>query len=62
MLLDINECSEIPDTCTNGVCHNLDGSYKCTCNSGYKLTQEGSCEGFVLIFIEQKQINFYFLK
>uniref|UniRef100_G1KAM9 Fibrillin-2 n=1 Tax=Anolis carolinensis TaxID=28377 RepID=G1KAM9_ANOCA len=33
---DINECALDPDICSNGVCENLRGSYRCKCNSGYE--------------------------
>ncbi|XP_061481297.1 fibrillin-2 [Rhineura floridana] len=33
---DINECALDPDICSNGVCENLRGNYRCNCNSGYE--------------------------
>ncbi|XP_066038029.1 fibrillin-2 isoform X1 [Chamaea fasciata] len=33
---DINECALDPDICSNGICENLRGSYRCNCNSGYE--------------------------
>uniref|UniRef100_A0A8C9CX13 Fibrillin 3 n=1 Tax=Panthera leo TaxID=9689 RepID=A0A8C9CX13_PANLE len=33
---DINECALDPDVCTNGMCENLRGSYRCVCNLGYE--------------------------
>ena len=35
LILDINECLN-NETCTNADCTNSDGSFTCTCNSGYK--------------------------
>ena len=40
---DINECSEGTDNCDQR-CTNTDGSYTCSCNSGYTLAEDGrSC-------------------
>ncbi|KAJ7410447.1 fibrillin 2 [Pitangus sulphuratus] len=38
---DINECALDPDICTNGICKNLHGSYRCNCNSGYEPDPSG---------------------
>ncbi|NXL38984.1 FBN2 protein, partial [Glaucidium brasilianum] len=38
---DINECALDPDICTNGICENLRGSYRCNCNSGYEPDSSG---------------------
>uniref|UniRef100_A0A8C8BT09 Fibrillin-2 n=1 Tax=Otus sunia TaxID=257818 RepID=A0A8C8BT09_9STRI len=38
---DINECALDPDICTNGICENLRGSYRCNCNSGYEPNSSG---------------------
>ncbi|XP_032070485.1 fibrillin-2 [Thamnophis elegans] len=38
---DINECALDPDICSNGVCENLRGSYRCNCNSGYESDVSG---------------------
>lgn len=32
---DIDECSEIPAICTNGVCINQIGSFRCECPIGF---------------------------
>jgi hypothetical protein len=37
---DINECSEGIDQCAQN-CHNTDGSYTCSCNTGYSLDSNG---------------------
>ena len=44
-LQDINECEENPSSCdVNANCTNTDGSYDCTCKTGY--TGDGkSCSG-----------------
>ena len=33
---DINECETMPDLCTHGLCINTLGSFRCSCNRGYK--------------------------
>ena len=44
-VLDINECLEDTDGCSQ-LCSNTDGSYTCSCNSGYRLNVDGrSCNG-----------------
>jgi hypothetical protein len=41
---DIDECSEDPNICLNGVCQNNEGSYECLCHNGYYLSQHNkSC-------------------
>ena len=37
---DDNEC-EKSGMCANGMCKNMDGSYKCICNPGYVLSPTG---------------------
>ncbi|KAM9317035.1 latent-transforming growth factor beta-binding protein 1 [Gastrophryne carolinensis] len=37
---DINECQEDTLLCANGDCLNLEGSYKCTCRTGYESTSD----------------------
>uniref|UniRef100_A0A2K6DVG1 Fibrillin 3 n=1 Tax=Macaca nemestrina TaxID=9545 RepID=A0A2K6DVG1_MACNE len=34
---DVNECAENPGVCTNGICVNTDGSFRCECPLGYSL-------------------------
>jgi hypothetical protein len=36
-IVDINECSDVPGICSNGICTNLEGRFRCTCNPGYRL-------------------------
>uniref|UniRef100_A0A673VN86 Fibrillin 3 n=1 Tax=Suricata suricatta TaxID=37032 RepID=A0A673VN86_SURSU len=38
---DINECALDPDICTNGMCENLRGGYRCVCNLGYEAGTTG---------------------
>ncbi|KAK4816339.1 hypothetical protein QYF61_015653 [Mycteria americana] len=38
---NINECALDPDICSNGICENLRGSYRCNCNSGYEPDPSG---------------------
>ena len=46
MFTDIDECSETPDLCEHGQCHNTQGSYECRCDRGYEHTaDQKSCEG-----------------
>ena len=43
--LDINECRD-RSLCRYGACENTDGSFRCVCPSGYKLSlDQRSCEG-----------------
>uniref|UniRef100_A0A8C9L834 Fibrillin-2 n=1 Tax=Pavo cristatus TaxID=9049 RepID=A0A8C9L834_PAVCR len=49
---DINECALDPDICSNGICENLRGSYRCNCNSGYEPDPSGrNCVGKLLYFV-----------
>lgn len=52
--VDINECALDPDICSNGICENLRGSYRCNCNGGYEPDPAGTnCVGklFVVFFL-----------
>lgn len=43
---DINECALDPDICQNGVCENMQRTYKCTCNTGFEVDLSGrNCVG-----------------
>ena len=45
-ILDVNECTEFPNICANGVCRNTVGSFICDCQSGFTLTADGTnCTG-----------------
>lgn len=48
VLSDIDECATREDSCSaNGVCSNVEGSYKCGCKPGY--SGDGrTCEGTVI--------------
>eukprot|EP00057_Strongylocentrotus_purpuratus_P011936 XP_011666410.1 PREDICTED: latent-transforming growth factor beta-binding protein 4-like [Strongylocentrotus purpuratus] len=39
---DINECDNIPNPCGNGTCNNIDGTYGCTCDSGFEANDSGT--------------------
>ena len=71
----MDECAET-GMCSNGKCINMDGSFKCVCDSGYKLSPDGkNCIGILNILIRfiysdlthnpirdkyKNQINIYF--
>ena len=43
--IDINECAMGTDLCVQN-CRNVNGSYACTCNPGYRLNTDGqTCDG-----------------
>ena len=45
VVLDINECAEATDGCAQA-CTNTDGSYLCSCESGYRLaSDQHGCDG-----------------
>lgn len=45
-ILDIDECSSSSGMCEFGKCVNIDGSYKCICDEGYKSSDNGKrCVG-----------------
>ena len=47
--IDIDEC--IDSECEH-VCNNTDGSYTCSCNSGYSLDSNGrNCSGMSIIYL-----------
>ena len=47
---DVDECSTTRRPCgVNKHCVNTPGSYKCSCNSGYKEARNGNCEGKVIV-------------
>lgn len=43
--MDIDECAENPNICSNSNCVNLLGSYTCECPQGYEVdsTRDNSC-------------------
>ena len=48
----MNECAMNPEICQNGACENLDGSYRCICNPGYRADQSGKrCLGIYVVAI-----------
>ena len=45
-LPDVNECTEVPGYCQNGICTNTIGSSRCRCRMGYRMNQSGdACIG-----------------
>ncbi len=63
MYVDINECNTNNGGCDQ-VCTDTDGSFMCSCNSGYLLSEDGvSCNGilmFIFFILENLIINFRF--
>ena len=51
LLTDINECAGSNDCVANSECGNTDGSYTCTCSTGYTGNGKSSCSGRCLIYI-----------
>ena len=51
MLIDIDECMRDIDGCSHG-CVNTEGSYYCTCPTGYELSNDNrACAGEYNILI-----------
>ena len=46
---DFNECSAVNNGQCDHNCINTEGSYYCSCNTGYRLLANGSCEGIMPI-------------
>lgn len=45
-LIDVDECSIMPDICGAAVCKNIPGDYECECAEGYRYNPAlKSCEG-----------------
>lgn len=42
---DMNECSTNSTNSCQHVCVNTPGSYTCRCQTGFRLSRDGSCEG-----------------
>ena len=40
--MDINECERIENICMNGFCENTNGIFRCICDQGYTLDENGS--------------------
>ena len=55
---DVNECTSHNDTCNdNATCHNIQGSYTCSCNFGY--TGNGFfCTGMLLVILSHDHLHF----
>lgn len=39
-VIDRNECLEIPNICSHGLCVDMQGSYQCVCHNGFKASQD----------------------
>lgn len=58
--MDLDECSET-GMCANGKCVNIDGSFKCVCDSGYRLGPDRKvCVGKQCIKSTHQCIKFFF--
>ena len=44
--VDIDECEMYEKTCHN--CTNSEGSYSCSCDAGYTLVDQSTCEGQIM--------------
>ena len=45
-LVDVDECTEVPGYCANGLCTNTIGGSRCECTRGYRMNQAGNgCVG-----------------
>ena len=56
---DINECTREQDACQQQ-CQNTDGSYICSCNTGYALDPDGlTCSGEfdIICFVTKEMIE-----
>lgn len=43
--LDIDEC-QTTSVCNNGICDNIEGSYRCRCDEGFEYDEDGKkCVG-----------------
>ena len=64
MYLDINECEEDNDGCSQ-ICNNTQGSFECSCRDGYTLDGDGkNCSGtrnqsinYTLCIVDQISMN-----
>ena len=48
-IADVDECFEETDFC-NQTCVNINGSYYCTCERGYRRYKNTECEGEICHF------------
>ena len=55
---DVNECTSHNDTChDNATCHNIQGSYTCSCNFGYT-GNAVFCTGMLLVILSHDHLHF----
>lgn len=60
IVIDVNECIENPGICTNGLCINTDGSFRCECPMGYNLDYTGiTCVGMYHLLSEPEEVSLY---
>ena len=55
---DINECTEVPGFCENGICTNTIGGSRCECTTGFKLNRAGNAclgEDLLVTFVLSSQ-------
>ena len=58
MVADVNECAEDTDNCAQ-ICTDTDGSYVCSCASGYLLTNDShGCDGMPHLSISYCAISY----
>lgn len=55
---DIDECRQTPSPCSNGLCENTPGSFRCTCRTGFR-QQGGTCIGTVIHINYKKMFTFF---
>ncbi|XP_026325907.1 fibrillin-2-like isoform X2 [Hyposmocoma kahamanoa] len=41
---DINECKQTPGICTHGTCENLNPGFRCLCDLGFHIDENGNCQ------------------
>lgn len=39
-VIDRDECQEIPNVCSHGLCVDTEGSYYCSCHNGFKASHD----------------------
>ena len=57
LIIDIDECATDTDNCGE-FCHNLVGSYYCSCSAGYQLdSDDHTCVGMYIFSLTYTQIS-----
>ena len=57
LIADVDECSTGQANCAQ-TCINTDGGYKCDCQAGYSVNNDGTCSGDMLSSIDELEITF----